>query len=75
MYDIDNESETKYLSGVCVGCVCGVCVCVWGVCVCEALGGIGGQMERPHTICQGGWGNGMWGGLAPVRPCSRQYLP
>ncbi len=22
MYDIDNESETKYLSGVCVGCVC-----------------------------------------------------
>ena len=49
----------------------GVCVCVC-VCVC---GGIGGQITRPHTICQGGWGNGMWGGLAPVIPCSIQYLP
>ena len=38
----------------------------------RVLGGVGGQMERPHTISQGGWGNGMWGGLAPDRPSSRQ---
>ena len=44
------------------------------VCVC-ALGGVGGQMERLHTISQGRWGNGMWGGLAPVRPCSIQCFP
>jgi hypothetical protein len=47
--------------GVCVGCVC-----------VRALGGVGGQMERPHTISQGRWGNGMWGGLAPVKPSSIQ---
>ena len=38
-------------------------------------GGIGGQMDPPSSICQGGWGNGMWGGLAPIRPCNTQYLP
>ena len=51
-----------------------VCVCD-GVCVCVMLGGIGGQRDRPSSISQGRWGNGMWGGLAPDRPCSIQYLP
>ena len=49
-------------------------MCV-GVCVCVVEGGIGGQRDHPSSICQGGWGNGMWGGLAPDRPCSIQYLP
>ena len=49
-----------------------VCVCV---CVCVVEGGIGGQRDHPSSICQGGWVNGMWGGLAPDRPCSIQYLP
>ena len=48
-----------------------VCVCD-GVCVCVMLGGIGGQRDRPSSISQGRWGNGMWGGLAPDRPCSIQ---
>ena len=45
--------------------------CEGGVCV-RALGGVVWQMESPHTISQGRWGNGMWGGLAPVRPSSIQ---
>ena len=43
--------------------------------MCEVLGGIGGQRDHPSSICQGGWGNGMGGGLALVRLCSIQYLP
>ena len=27
------------------------------------------------SICQGWLGNGIWGGLTPVRPGSIQYLP
>ena len=38
VYDINNESETKYLSGVWGGGMCGVCVWgVCGVCVCVCV--------------------------------------
>ena len=54
MYDIDNESETKYLSGVCVGCVCGVCVGCVCVCVRRRVALVGRWSVRTPFAKAGG---------------------